>query len=264
MALKRLISTEREIKLEKIFRILTLSVLVFLLILGGNLACKKKVEKAVEEATTTTKEGIVEFEGVVKVAVGKYIFIPKLQGFDILVQGPLESGDTQTLIDKEVRGQGEFSPENPSLLAANSIEVKESKGEWRNVFTRSEEVVLGDFLDLKARDEFEVLKNLSYDKKEGWEGKEKVKIYGELEKKKVGQGEEQKEISDIVLFDEKGKETGIIIVDNFTDFALYYVKKLRLFNKFWFYIAVKDTVDWKIRRKTKELFHADVLFAGLY
>ena len=49
-----------------------------------------------------------------------------------------------------------------------------------------------------------------------------------------------------------------------TDFANYYIHKLRLFDRFWVYLNVKDTVDAKVRRKTRELFHADVLFAGLY
>lgn len=266
MAFRRLVSTKRKIKLEMTSRILTVCTLAFLLIAGGNLACKKEAEEVApeEEGTTTTEEGIVKFEGVVKIVVGKYMFIPKVQGFDIVVQGTLESDDTQTLIDKEVRGEGEFSLENPSILIANSIDIKESEEEWRNVFTRSEEVVLEDYLDLKARDEFEVLKDLSYDKKKGWEGKEKVKIYGRLEKKTVTEAGEQKEIYNIVVFDEKDKELGKIVIDSFTDFALYYVRKLRLFDKLWLYITIKDTVDWNIRRRTKELFHADLLFAGLY
>lgn len=266
MTLKRLVSIERKIKLEMTSRILIVCTLAFLLIAGGNLACKKEAEEVApeEEGTTAKEEGKIEFEGVVKVVVGKYMFIPKVQGFDIVVQGPLESGDTQTLIDKEVRGEGEFSLENPSVLMANSIDIKESEEEWRNVFTRSEEVTLDDYVDLKARDEFEVLKGLSYDKKKGWEGKEKAKIYGRLEKKIVTEGKEQKEIYNIVVLDEKDKELGKIVVDSFTDFALYYTRKLRLIDKFWLYITIKDTVDWKIRRRTKELFHADVLFTGLY
>ena len=55
-----------------------------------------------------------------------------------------------------------------------------------------------------------------------------------------------------------------ILVDNETDFARYYIKKLSLFKEFWFYLEVKTTVDVKVRRKSRELFHADVLFAGLY
>lgn len=266
MAFRRLILTESKIELEKTARILAVSALAFVLMAGGNLVCKKEAGEMApkEEGTTAIKEGMIKFEGMVKVAVGKYIFIPKVQGFDIVIQGSLESGDTQTLIDKEVRGEGEFSLENPSILTANSIEIKESEEEWRNVFTRSEEVALDDYIDLKTRDEFEVLKDLSFDEKKGWEGKEKAKVYGRLEKKTVTEGEEQKEVYSIAVLDEKGKELGKILVDNFTDFAQYYVRKLRLFDKFWLYITIKDTVPWKIRRGTKELFHADVLFAGLY
>jgi hypothetical protein len=73
-----------------------------------------------------------------------------------------------------------------------------------------------------------------------------------------------KAITYIVLADDKGKEIGRIIVDKVSEFSQYYLKKLRLFDKFWFYLNVKDSVDKKVRAKTKELFHADVLFAGLF
>lgn len=266
MIFRRLISMEKKVKLEKISRILILSALTFLLIAGGNLACRQEAEQvtAEEEGAIATKEGRITFEGVVKVAMGKYVFMPQVQGFDILVQGALESGDTKTLIDKEVRGEGVFSPENPSILIAENIEVKDSEGKWINVFTRSEEFVLDDYLDLHERDKFEVLRDISYDKKNGWEEKEKAKVYGRLEKETVKEGDEEKEVYNIAVLDEKGKEIGKIIIDNFTDFALYYIKKLRLFDKFWFYINIKETVDWKVRRNTRELFHADVLFGGIY
>jgi hypothetical protein len=68
----------------------------------------------------------------------------------------------------------------------------------------------------------------------------------------------------ISIADDKGKEIGKVIVDGFTAYANYYVKKLRLFDTFWFYINIKDSVDKKVRPKTKELFHADVVFTGLY
>jgi hypothetical protein len=70
--------------------------------------------------------------------------------------------------------------------------------------------------------------------------------------------------STIIVTDEKGKEVGKILVDSTTEFANYYIQKLKLFDKFWFYIDIKETVDAKVRRKTRELFHADVIFAGLY
>jgi hypothetical protein len=68
----------------------------------------------------------------------------------------------------------------------------------------------------------------------------------------------------IVLSDDKGKETAKIIVDSVTTYSNYYLNKLKLFDKFWFYVNVKDSVDKKIRPKTKEIFHADVIGAGLF
>lgn len=266
MGMRILISTEGKNKTEKIVWTLGLILLAFLLVIAGSITCKKEAgEKMVPgEEGLEAKEGILEFEGLAKVGVGKYLFIPAARGFDIIVQGQIESGDVSILVDKEVRGVGEFSPERPAILVANSIEVKETDKAWRNVFTRAEEFVLDDYLGLKVREEFEVLKNLSYDKKEGWEGKEKAKIFGRLEIETVAEGEEQKEVYRIVVLDEKEKEVGKIIVDSFTDYALYYMKKLRLFDRLWFYIAIKDTVEWRVRRRTRELFHADVLFSGLF
>ena len=265
MTMRSLFSQEGKVKTEKIVRILAFVTLALLLVTGGDVACKKEAEEAVEEeGVSATKEGVIAFDGTVKVAVGKYVYIPKVQGFDIVVQGPVEVGDTKELIGQVVRGEGEFDLENPSILVANTIELKEAEDVWRNIYTRTEEPVLDDYLDLKARDEFEVLKDISYDKKNSWEEKEKVKMYGRLEEETIKEGEEKKVNYKFVVLDGKGKEIGTVLIDSFTDFALYYMNKLRLFDKFWFYITIKDTVDWNIRRSTRELFHADVLFAGLF
>jgi hypothetical protein len=265
MTIRSLSPQEGIVKMEKIVRVLAFVTLALLLVIGGDVACKKEAEEvAEEEGISATKEGIIEFDGTVKVAVGKYMYIPEVQGFDIVIQGPLEVGDTKELIGQMVRGEGEFSPENPAILIANTLELKEAEGVWRNIYTRTEVPVLDDYLDLKARNEFEILKDISYDKKNSWEGKERVKVYGRLEEETVKEGDVDKINYKFVVLDEEGKEVGTVLVDNITDFALYYMNKLRLFDKFWFYIAIKDTVDWSIRRRTRELFHADVLFAGLF
>jgi len=266
MAIRISVSTGEKSKLEKIVRTLSLSLLALLLVIGGSISCKKKAgeEMALGDEGLVAKEGIIPFEGVVNVGVGKYLFIPEFSGFDIIIQGSIEPGDASTLVGKEVKGRGTFSPEKPSILIANDIEVKESERDWRNVFTRTEEFVIDDYLDLEAREEFQVLKTLSFDKNEGWEGIEKAKIYGKLEIETVTEGEEEKEIFRIIVLDEKDNEVGKIIADNFTDFSQYYIKKLRFFDKLWFYFTVKDTVEWRVRRRTRELFHADVLFNGLF
>jgi len=245
---------------------ITVFILMAMLLALGVTCCKKKGAEGLpaEEGTRAIEEGLIEFDGMVKMVQGKYIYIPKARGFDVVVYGELESGDTASLIDKEIRGKGQFSPERPSLLVAKTIDLKQPDGTWKNIFTATGEPLLDDYLDLKAREEFEVLKNLSYDKAEGWEGKERVKVFGKLEKKVIKEGEVEKETYSIVVLDEKNKQVGKILIDNFTDFGLYYIKKLRLFDTFWFYLKVKETVDIKERRKTRELFHADCLFAGLF
>jgi hypothetical protein len=243
-------------KRDRIFRFIGLTFLAFLLVASAPVACQRGEEAETGGEQAVEQDGITAFEGTVKVVVGKYVFVPEARGFDIVIQGNLESGGIDTLVDKQVKGEGEISPERPSILIADTLEIMEEGGNWKNVFTRTEEVVLEDLLDLSARGEFEVLEGLSYDKKDAWEGKEQVKVYGRLQKTNGGDA--------IAVLDEEGVEMGKVLVDSFTDFGNYYLQKLRLFDKFWFYMNVKETVDWSERRRTREMFHADVVFAGLF
>lgn len=259
MAIKGGNSSVGKFNLEKFIRVLSLGVLAFLLVMAGSVACKKE---AAEQ--TDTQKDIIEFEGIAKVGIGKYLFVPEVQGFDIVVQGQIDSSDTSMLVDKEIRGVGEFSPERPSILIADRIDVKESGRNWRNVFTRTEDVVLDDYFDIHTRDEFATLEGISFDKKESWEGKGKGKVYGRLVKETVTEGEEQVDKYMIVVLNEEDAEVGQVLVDSISDSALYYVRKLRYFEKFWFYLDIKDTVEWKTRVSTSDLFHADVLFSGLF
>jgi hypothetical protein len=142
-------------------------------------------------------------------------------------------------------------------LIANNVDVKDESGEWMTVFTRSEDVMTAEWMTQQGRDEvFPALVDLAYNKNEGWEGKEKAKVFGQLE--------QEEDAVFIAVLDDKGGEVGRIIVDNMDDLADFYIKKLHLFDKFWFYMDVKETVEWRTRRRSRELFHADVLFAGLY
>jgi len=243
-------------KRERIFRFIGLTLLAFVFVVFAPVACQRGEEAETGAEEAAEQEGIIQFEGTVKVAVGKYIFVPEARGFDIVIQGNLETGGTESLVDQQVRGEGEISPERPSILIANTLEIKEEGGSWRNIFTRTEDVVLEDFLDLSARGDFEILEDLSYDKKSVWEEKEHARVYGRLDKTNGGDV--------ITVLDEEGVEIGKVLVDSFTDFGNYYLKKLRLFDKFWFYINVKETIDWSERRRTREMFHADVVFAGLF
>jgi len=222
----------------------------------GSMACQKAQEGDTEQEAAETHEGIIPFEGTVGTVVGKYVFLPEASGFDIVIQGSLDSGVLEELVGREVRGEGDISPDLPSILVANTLEVKEDSGMWTNVFTRTEEPVLEDYLDLNDRQEYVALADLSYDKKDMWEQQEKVKVYGKLEKGETG--------DKIIVLDEDGAEIGKILVDNYTDFCQFYLQKLGNFDKFWFYMNVKETVDWSQRRKTREMFHADVVFAGLF
>jgi len=191
------------------------------------------------------------YEGTVKVGVGKYMYLPQARGFDIVAEG----FDASTVVDKEVRLKGALLMDKPSLFRADSIEVKDASGTYSTVYTRSQELTFGDYVDPNARMAFSALAITNVNKAEDWEGKGNSKVYGRIQEGTP---------TYIVLSDDKGKELGKIIVDGMTDYTKFYLKKLRLFDKFWFYLTVKESIDKKVRPKTKELFHADVTFAGLY
>lgn len=260
MRLMRWFSSETESG-KKIILVLGPAILAFLLLSFGTIACtSESEEEAVEaeegEAVTAIKEGLNDFEGEVKVAEGRFLFIPNIKGFDIVVTGELQSGDIDSLEGKMIRGQGTVSFDMPSIMIANKIEVQENGGPWQVVYEVQGEQEFSEYLNLEARDEYKVLEDIQYNKSESWEEQEKVRVYGTLE-----QGEESVKIS---VYDEEGNKEGEVLVDNMSDYARFYVEKLRLFDKFWFYCDVKETVPWSARRRTRELFHADVVFAGLF
>ena len=254
MAIRLSIPTNEQSFLNRTSAFLGIMFLALFLVMN-TVSCGK-AEEGVEEESLAVEEGVITFEGTVKVAVGRYVFIPEASGFDIIVQGDFEGG-TEGLVGKEVKGEGEYSPDKPSILIANSVDVKDASGEWMTVFTRSEDVMVAEWMSQQGRDEvFYALVDLAYNKNEGWEGKEKAKVYGRLE--------QEEDAVKIVVLDDRDREVGRILVDNMDDIADFYVKKLHLFDKFWFYMDVKETVEWRTRRRSRELFHADVLFAGLY
>jgi hypothetical protein len=243
---------------KKIFTILVLSLGFAALCIGG-VACQKKAAEA-EAAEAAPVKPTNEYEGPVKVAVGKYMYVPAAQGFDIVLQG----GDATAFLNKDVKVRGELLVDKPSIYRADAVEVKDASGTYASAFTRTEEPVLEDYLDAHSREAFTALVITNINKSEEWEGKGQVKVYGKLQKTNVTEGGNQKEVTYITLNDAKGKELGKIIVDNTTNYAQYYMNKLRLFDTFWFYLNIKESVDRKVRTRTKELFHADILFCGLF
>lgn len=228
-----------------------------LFVFAGLAACQKK---AAEPAAAQAQKPASEFEGTVKAGLGKYLYLDKAQGFDILLQG----FDAATLVGKDIRVKGELIPDKPSIFRADTVEAKDAAGAYSNVYTRTQDLTVEDVIDVKARVTYPTLTITGVNKPEEWENKGNVKVLGKILETTVKEGGADKPITYIVVFDEKGKEAGRIIVDKLSDYAKYYLKKLKLFDNFWFYLTVKDTVDKKIRTRTKELFHADVQFAGLF
>ena len=230
---------------HKILRVTLISVILAVSAIGTVMAQEEAQQQ-------TTAPPATEFEGTATLGLGKYFYLPAAKGYDIYVQGMIQGQDATFLNGKEVKVKGSMYKEEPSVFVADSIEVKDAAGQFQTVFTRTEEVKLENHLHTQERSGFVVLAITKADKSDDWEGKGKAKVHGKLV------------ANTIVVTDDKGKEVGKILVDSTTEFANYYVKKLNLFDKFWFYLNIKDTVDLKVRRKTRELFHADIIFAGLY
>lgn len=203
-----------------------------------------------------------DYEGAVKVAVGHYLYIPQAQGLDIFVAGSIQGG-LENLVGKEVRVKASPIADKPNLILAESIEIKEGTM-YTSIYSRSAEPDFAGYLSPANREEYVALDITNINKPEEWEGKSKVKVYGKLQTSKVKEGGQEKEVTHIVLADKKGKEIGRIIVNGLSEYANFYLKKLRLFDKFWFYLNVTGQVDKKVRAKTKELFSGDVIFCGLY
>ncbi len=238
-----------------------LGVLALALILTAGAACKKAEETAAtNEPTTTIKEGLNEFEGTVKIASAKYLYIPEIQGMDVLVPG---MADLASLDGKAVKVQGEFNRERPSLLVATKIDVQQD-GAYQTVFTRTAEPDFSDYVDLKERENYPLLSIVNINKPDAWEGKAKGKVFGKLQKQTVNEGGATKEVTRIPVNDDKGKLVGYVVVDQFSDYASYYLQKLRLFDSFWFYLNIKSSFDARTRVKTKDLFTADVACIGLF
>ena len=211
--------------------------------LAGTMACQKKAA----ETGAEVQKGVAEFEGTVRAALGRYMYLSTAQGFDIVLPG----FDAATLMGKTIKVKGNLLADHPPIFLADTVET----GPGQVAYTRSQEFQAEDFVEMKAREAVPALAITGVAKPEEWEGKGQGKVYGKLQKG---------DVNVIVLSDDKGKEMAKIIVDSISTYSNYYIQKLRLFDKFWFYLTIKDSVDKKFRPRTKELVHAGVVGVGLY
>lgn len=209
----------------------------------GTVACQKKAESPAAAAVKI----LTEFDGTVRAALGRYMYLSTAQGFDIVLPG----FDAATLLGKTVKVKGNLLLDHPPVFLADSVE----SGPGQTIYTRTQDFQAEDFIEMKAREAVPALAVTGVTKPEEWEGKGEGKVYGALQKG---------EVNTIVLTDDKGKEMAKIIVDSLSTYTNYYIQKLRLFDKFWFYLKIKDSVDARTRTRSKEIFHADVFGAGLY
>jgi hypothetical protein len=217
--------------------------LAFLVAFTGTVACQKKAETPAAEVQTS----VTEFEGTVRAALGRYMYLSTASGFDIVLPG----FDAATLAGKTVKVKGNLLLDHPPVFLADSVETSPGV----SAYTRNQEFQAEDFVEMKVREGVPALKITGVAKAEEWEGKGTAKVYGKLVKG---------DVTYIVLADEKGKDMAKIIVDSVSTYSNYYIQKLRLFDEFWFYLNVKDSVDAKTRTRSKEIFRADVVGVGLY
>jgi len=245
-----------------------LSVLALLVISSGT-ACGKKAGEPTAPAAKTEAApaqevglsiiiGLNTVNGTVKSAMGNYFYMAEVPGFDLVVTGPIEGGDAATLIGKPVRVKGVFNKDLPNLLVAQSIEIKESELQFKSVYSSTDPSAPQDFFNQKTREEYLDLNLTKIDKSDDWEGKGKGKVYGRL----IPGAEGKNALISVLSAD--GKEIGKIIIDSMTSYAAYCSQKLRLFDKSLFYLTIKESVDKKLRPKNKEMFHADLVFVGLF
>lgn len=228
-----------------------------LVALAGTTACKNDADEAAADPAQKT---FGTYEGTVKTALGRYLYLPTAQGFDIVLQ----DFDASPLVDRDVRIKGELMLDHPSLFQAETVEVKEDSGVYTTVFTRTSDFEMEDFIEVKEREGFQALTITGVNRPEEWEDKGRGKVYGTLQESTVKEGGQERTVMHIVISDAKDREIGKIIVDNMSTYVRYYQKKLRLFDSFWFYLDIKDTVDRRVRSRTRELFHADIVYTGLF
>jgi len=242
--------------------LIAVGALAALVLVFGGAACKKAEAPAAGEKAAPVKEdsnlteGVNDIAGTVKSALGKYFYVSQMPGYDIVAAGPIEGGDASALMGKDIRAKVVFNREFPGFLVAQSIDIKESETQYRSVFTSAEAAPPADVFAQKSRADYPALTITAITKSADWEGKGKGKVRGKLVAGTDGQA--------ISVLNDENKEIGKVIIDSISEYANYYVKKLRLFDTYWFYLDIKDSVPANQRAKNKEMFHAAVAFTGLY
>ncbi len=194
-------------KSQMIIRLTFLSLLSLTVAVAGMGSPQEAAQSSAQEQEVAPGGGVNEYEGIVKVGLGSYFYLPAAKGFDIYVQGKIEGQDASILAGMEVKVKGALLKEDPSVFVAESIEIKEAGG-YRSIFTRTEEAVLKDHISVRDRQGFPVLTIASADKSQEWEGKGKVKIYGELTKIKTEDGEESDAIA---IASDSGSVTRVMV-----------------------------------------------------
>src|SRR5512143_385711 len=171
---------------------------------AGTAACQKKSETPAAQAA----KAVTEFQGTVRAALGRYMYLSSAQGFDIVLPG----FDAATLVGKTITVKGNLLADHPPVFLADSVV---SNG--ATIYTRSQDFQAEDFVEMKAREAVPALAITGTNKPEEWEGKPEGKVYGKLEKGDVNR---------IVLSDDKGKPLAYILVDSVSTYSNYYIQKL--------------------------------------
>ena len=118
-------SKERQDKSRMIVRFILFSLLALNLAVIGMASSQEAAKPPAQGQEVAPAGGVNEYEGVVKVGLGNYFYLPAAKGFDIYVQGTIEGRDASVLTGKEIKVKGALFKEDPSVFVAESIDVKE-------------------------------------------------------------------------------------------------------------------------------------------
>ena len=218
------------------------------ILVGANFIAKNPAGKLISKISgkpiVTEKLRANEYQGRVDIATTNYFSLDTNN-----LEYVINDYNAEKLKDKGlIRVIGNPAPENKNLIIVDKIIEKGVKTPLYKRLLPADysDTILSDALD------YSKLTNIQYNKKAYWEQERfnKARITG-----RINLAEKYIEVM------EDERIVGKVLVDSLTDYTEFRIKELGQDQEYTFYILRGETVDWKVRKKTKELFHADIIYA---
>lgn len=142
------------------------------------------------------------------------------------------------------------APGNPGLRVVEKIIRTGADKKENPIYQRIYSVNYADSM-LPDKIEYNRITRMRYDTKSDWEQPryDKARLIG-----RINLAEKNIEVLD------NEKIIGKVLISDITDYAIFQLKKQGTQEPYMIYIKRRDTVDWKTRQKTKELFYADIVW----